>query len=233
MKSKITPVLLTALLASTGMFSVVSAQVSTGTLHTNVDVELNSKSNDTTLHTDVEEADDNDSNSEKTEMHRNATSTGAKKDLENDNADENDNEELTEESHHSAVSAIVKVLLAVANREGGIGQQVRVVAMAQQNSASTSDKAIIKIKNKEGISAFLFGSDFHSLGELRSEMVTTEHNIDQLKKLLVATSSVSTKADLSAQIKALEDLQTKIDVFAEAHENSFSVFGWFTKWFSK
>ena len=188
-------------------------------------------------------------NSEET-THRNATSTVAQAKLrdnatstiENDNGDnhgnatstdENGNGQLTAESHRSAVATFVHSLLDVANREGGIGAQVRVIAREQNDSATTSSEAITKINNRGVLQTIFFGDDYESLGVLRSEIATTTNNISRLNNLLDKTTSDTDKAALLAQIKVLEDSQAKLDTFVKAHGNSFSFFGWFTKMFSK
>ena len=159
----------------------------------------------------------------------NATSTAAQAARDNANSDG----KLTAEAHRSAVATFVQSLLAVANREGGIGAQVRAVAQSQQDSASTSAKAIANVEDRGWLRTVLFGSDYRSLGQLRSEMVTTNANITQLKNLLGNAVLDADKAELSAQIAVLEDLQAKTEAFVQTRESSFSIFGWFTKRFAQ
>ena len=144
-----------------------------------------------------------------------------------------DNDRLSGEEHKSEVAAFVRSLLGVADREGGIGEKVRTVARSQEHSASTTAEAIEKVKSREGIRAFLFGSDYRNLGRLRSEIATTTANIRQLENLLDKAVSDSDKAEISAQIQVLEDAQDKVEAFVKARESAFSVFGWFTKLFAQ
>ncbi len=236
MKSKITSLFSIALLASAGLFSVASAQgVGIGAIRANAyaNVEVQAEGNPTNATAQTAVRGNATSSTAQTAERDNTTSTAAKTATHGNatNTDTKTNGQLAAESHRSAVASFVQTLLGVANREGSIGTQIRAVAMAQQDSASTSASAIAKIEAKSGISAFFFGSDYKSLGQLRGEMVTTQNNIDQLKTLLSQATSESDKAELSAQVKVLEDSQIKIDAFVQAYENSFSVFGWFTKWF--
>jgi hypothetical protein len=143
--------------------------------------------------------------------------------------DGNDHSSFSAEAHRSAVATFVKSLLKVADREGGIGEQVRVIARSQNDSASTSEKAVLKVENRGKLRTFFFGSDYKSLGELRKEMVKTQNDIAKLKELLSKATNDSDKAELSAQIKVLEDFQVKIDAFVQARENQFSLFGWLFK----
>lgn len=205
MKTKAVTVFSTALLLSGTLVSIASAQgVANVHANANANIEVRAQGN--------------------------STSTAARSDIAiHDNA----NGQLTAESHRSAVASFVQSLLNVANREGGIGAQVRIVAQSQQDSASTSANAIAKVENRGGFRTFLLGSDYKSLGQLRSEMATTSANIAKLQELLAKTTSDSDKADLSAQIQVLEDSQAKIDAFVIKQSSIFSLFGWFTKLFTK
>src|SRR3989344_3489202 len=140
--------------------------------------------------------------------------------------DANAKGQLTAEAHRSTVAAFVQSLLNVANREGGIGAQVRVIARTQSDSASTTAEAIAKVENRGKLRTFLFGSDYKSLGQLRSEIATTNNNIEQLKDLIGKATSDADKAELSAQIQVLEDSQAKIDAFVIKQASTFSLFGW-------
>ncbi len=135
----------------------------------------------------------------------------------------------TAEAHMSAVAIFVQSLLSVANREGGIGAQVRAVAEAQNTTASTTAAAITAIEARGKLRTFLFGTDYKSIGQLRSDVTVTENNIAQLKAVLDKALNVTTKAELTAQLKALESTQAQLNAYIKANESSFSLFGWLNK----
>ncbi len=141
--------------------------------------------------------------------------------------------QLNAEMHRSAVAAMVKSLLAVADREGGIGSDVRGIARMQSDSASTSAEAIAKIEGRGPIKTFLVGSDYKNMGQIRSEIEMTQNNVHRLKNLLMKTASSTDRIELVTQIRALENSQKQLDAFVKAHENSFSLLGWVAKMFSK
>ncbi len=230
MKTKTTLVFSTIFAVSAALFPVASAGAVS--LYTNTDtkanVEVKSGSN---TGASAEVKDDTE-----TDIHRNSTSTVAKEnedDHEGTTTEEDDNGEINAEAHRSIVSAFVHSLLNVADREGGIGAEVRVVAHSQNDSASTTADAITKVEGRNHLKVLLFGSDYHNLGILRSEIATTTNNINHLKNLLSAATNADDRATLSAQITALETTNADISAFVTAHENMFSFFGWFTKLFSK
>jgi len=135
----------------------------------------------------------------------------------------------TAEAHMSVVAKFVQSLHAVANRDGGIGAQVRAVAQAQNDTATTTATAITNIEARGKLRTFLFGADYKNTGQLRSDLSITENNIAKLKTLVEGATNTVDKADLMAQIKVLEDMQVQLNAYIKAHESSFSLFGWLNK----
>lgn len=132
---------------------------------------------------------------------------------------------VNSETHRSAVAIFVKSLLSVADREGGIGPQVRVVAKSQNDSASTTVSAIAKVEERGFIRIFFFGPDYKNLALIRSEIATTTANIAKLKVLLEQTTNTAIKAELTLEIQALEAEVAKLEAYVTARENAFSIFG--------
>jgi microsomal dipeptidase-like Zn-dependent dipeptidase len=136
--------------------------------------------------------------------------------------------------HRSTVATFVQSLLNVADKEqGGIGEEVKAVAQAQNGTKDKVADTIDKIQNRSKIKTFLIGTDYKNIGQLRSEMVKTRNQIDQLKRLLDKTTSEENKVVLQGQIQTLEQEQQKIEDFLKANESKFSLFGWFVKLFIK
>jgi microsomal dipeptidase-like Zn-dependent dipeptidase len=124
--------------------------------------------------------------------------------------------------------------LDIADREQGeIGDKVKEIAKAQNNSKDDVAEKIDKIKNRNGFKTFLIGTDYKNVGQLRSEMVTTQNHIDQLNKLLDKTTNAADKTALQEEIQALTKEQQKINDFIKANESKFSLLGWFVKLFNR
>lgn len=141
--------------------------------------------------------------------------------------------QINAEQHRSTVADFVQNLLQVADREGGIGEQVRVIARQQNQSASTTIQAMEKVQTRNKVKTFLFGSDYKNLGALRSEMVQTENRLEQLNKLMESAQNEGDKTELQNQIQTLEQEQIKIENFVKTQEGKFSLFGWLTKLFNR
>jgi hypothetical protein len=139
------------------------------------------------------------------------------------------------EKHRSEMATFVQKLLDVADRENGngIGEEVKAVAAEQDESKDKVADAINKIKNRNALKTFLIGTDYKNIGELRSDTVKTENQINQLKILLEKTATQENKTTLQAQIQTLEQEQQKIENFIKTNEDKFSLFGWFVKLFNK
>jgi hypothetical protein len=146
---------------------------------------------------------------------------------------QNDNQANGTE-HRSTIATFVQGLLDVADKEqGGIGEQVRVVAQQQNESKDKVADAIDKIQNRSKVKTFLIGTDYKNIGQMRNEMVKTRNQIDWLKRLLDKTTSEESKTALQGQVQTLEQEQQKIEDFLKANESKFSLFGWFVKLFNR
>ena len=169
--------------------------------------------------------------------HMGATANIKADDEENDSQGANeqaeDKADISSDSHRSAVSLFVKNLLQVADREHGIGAEVKIIAQEQNDSSERVASAIGRVEARSKWKSFWFGTDYKSVGMLRSEMVKTSAEIVRLQALSDQTTDATDKAALNAEIKVLEDEQAKIQAFITLHEDHFSLFGWFVKRFEK
>ena len=137
----------------------------------------------------------------------------------------------TAELHRSAVATFVQSLLTVADREGGIGQEVRVIAEQQNEVKDRAADLIYAVENRNKVKTFFIGTSYKNLGELRSQMVQTRNQIEQLARLSVKAENEGDKTELQNQIQLLEQEQTKINDFITLNESKFSLFGWAVKLF--
>ena len=135
------------------------------------------------------------------------------------------------ESHRSTVATFVQGLLAVADRENGIGQEVRVIAQQQNDIKDRSSDLINAVENRNKVKTFFIGTSYKNLGELRSQMVQTKNQIEQLKKLAEKVENEGDKTELQNQIQVLELEQVNINKFITQNESKFSLFGWAVKLF--
>lgn len=133
------------------------------------------------------------------------------------------------EQHRSTVANFVQGLLEVADRDEGIGQQVRLIAQQQNQSASTTIRAMETVQTRSRIKTFLIGTDYKNLGVLRGEVVQTRNRLEQLNRIMENVQNEGDKTELQNQIQTLEQEQMRIENFIKAQENKFSLFGWLVR----
>lgn len=139
--------------------------------------------------------------------------------------------EVTADEHKSSVATFVASLLSVADRDSGIGADVRAVAKSQQDSASTTAEAMAKVEARSKALTFLIGTDWKNLGMVRSAAAKSEADLKRLEAAHEKAASASVRADLEAQIDVLKHEQEHLASFVAENESAFSLFGWFTKLF--
>lgn len=137
------------------------------------------------------------------------------------------------ELHRNVVADFVQSLLTVADRENGIGQEVRIIAQQQNETKDRASDLINAVENRNKVKTFFIGTSYKNLGELRSQMVQTRNQIEQLKQLVEKTENEGDKTELQNQIQVLEQEQMNINNFITQNESKFSLFGWAVKLFRK
>jgi hypothetical protein len=137
------------------------------------------------------------------------------------------------EQHRNAIANFAQSLNGVANRAGGIGQQIRLMAQEQNQSASNTIQAMEKVQTRSAFRTFLLGTDYKNIGALRSEMVQTENRIERLNELMTNIENTADKTELQNQIQTLIAEKTKIEEFVKTQEGKVNLFGWLTRMFSK
>ena len=146
--------------------------------------------------------------------------------------DKNENKKQDNaEVHRSAVANFVQSLLSVADREGGIGQEVKVIAQQQNDMKDRAADLIYAVENRNKVKTFFIGTSYRNVGELRSQMVQTRNQTEQLKRLMEKTTNDQDKTELQNQIQTMEQEQARINDFITQNENKFSLFGWAVKLF--
>jgi hypothetical protein len=142
-----------------------------------------------------------------------------------------DKGQFNAELHRNTVDTFVQSLSAVADRESGIGQEVEAIANKQNEIKNRASDLINAVENRNKVKTFFIGTSYKNLGELRSQMVDSRNQIEQLKRLAEEAENEGDKTELQTQIQTLEQEQTKINDFITQNESKFSLFGWAVKLF--
>ena len=133
----------------------------------------------------------------------------------------------------SAVSNAVQEMLQMADRNGGIGEQIRTIAQTQTQNQEKLEASLQKVQNRSGFAKFFVGPNY---GEINNAKKLLEQNQEQVRQLNQVINQLSNQADqqtLTEQVETLEQANSEIENSLEASQKGFSLFGWMFKAFSK
>lgn len=139
----------------------------------------------------------------------------------------------TAEQRRSRVADAVQQMLRVADRDGGIGQQVRNIAQTQNQNQEKLETGLQKIESRGGFAKFFVGPNY---GEINNMQKILEQNREQIKQLNQIKSQLSNQDDVQAfaeQIQILEQANLQIENSLQNAQKGFSLFGFMFKMFSK
>lgn len=133
------------------------------------------------------------------------------------------------EQRRSEVANAVQAMLQIADRDGGIGKQVRVIAQNQNQNQLKLEQDVEKIQSRGNITKFFFGANY---GEINDAKKTLEQNKEQIRQLNQARNQLSNQGDqqqLTEQIRVLEQANQDIETLITDAQKGFSLFGWLNK----
>lgn len=130
----------------------------------------------------------------------------------------------------SEVANAVQEMLQIADRNGGIGQQVRTIAQAQNQEQEKIEASLEKIQDRNGFAKFFIGPNY---GEIKNAEKLMEQNQEKIQKLTELKNMVSLtdQQALGEQIKILEQANLQIQNQLNNASNGFSLLGWMFKLF--
>lgn len=144
-----------------------------------------------------------------------------------------ENRKKESEERKSSVALAVQEMLLVADRTGGIGEQVRVVAQNQVQVQAELENKLENIEKQSSLSKFLFGPKYSEIKVAKEILVQNREQITQLNQVQVEITNEADQKILMEQIELLERASMEIEASLDASEEGFSLFGWLAKVFVK
>lgn len=148
------------------------------------------------------------------------------------NENENTNEDAVAKSYKNTVAQFVHSLSDLADKEGGIGQQVKVVAQAQNESQAKVDTAVSAVDDRSGFVKFLIGPNYGQLNNIKTEISANENRIQVLTQVMNEVQDANAKAVLQEQINNLQQQNSQLQNFVNSNESKPSMLGWLIRLFS-
>lgn len=137
------------------------------------------------------------------------------------------------EQRRSQVANAVQEMLQVAERNGGIGQQVRTIAQNQNQNQEKIEASLQKVQSRSGFTRFFIGPNY---GEIKNAQKLLEQNREQIKQLNQIKNQLVNQGDqqqLAEQIQVLEQANLQIENSLGTAQKGFSLFGWMFRLFVK
>jgi len=137
------------------------------------------------------------------------------------------------EQRKSKVASAVQEILQVANRNGGIGQQVKTIAQTQTQNQEKLETSLRKVQSRSGFFKFFIGANY---GEISNAKKILEQNKEQIKQLNQVKNQLVNQGDaqnLTQQIQTLEQANLEIENSLGTAQKGFSLLGWMFRLFSK
>jgi len=136
------------------------------------------------------------------------------------------------EQRRSKVANAVQEMLQMADRNGGIGQQVKTIAQTQTQNQEKLETSLQKIQSRSGFAKFFIGANY---GEISNAKKILEQNKEQIKQLNQVKNQLANQSDaqnLTQQIQTLEQANLEIENSLGTAQKGFSLFGWMFRMFS-
>jgi hypothetical protein len=136
------------------------------------------------------------------------------------------------ELRRSRVSSATQEMLGIANRNTGIGEQIRVIAQNQNRYQEEAEEALEVAKRRSGFTKFFIGSNYKQFKTVEDRLENHNQNIEELR-VLRENLSLGDKSILDEQIIAVEEVFAELRDEAEEGQKGFSLFGWMNRLFRK
>jgi hypothetical protein len=137
------------------------------------------------------------------------------------------------EQVRSDVANAVQAMLQIADRNGGVGAEIKLVAQAQNDNQIKIEDSIKKIDSRNGLAKFFIGPDYAEINNAQSVLEQNKAQVSQLNQIKAQITNQSDQQNLATQISNIEQANAKIETSLNQSGNSFSLFGWLFKMFNK
>lgn len=132
----------------------------------------------------------------------------------------------------SEVAKQVQLLLQT-RASGGIGEQVRQIARAQNQAQTQIQEQLNKLESKSKLARFLTGTDYGAIKNLLRQLEQNQLRIEQLEQLQNQLSNQGDITMVQETIQALIQENTSLQELIAAEEKTFGLFGWLFKFFAR
>ena len=133
----------------------------------------------------------------------------------------------------SRVANAVQEMLKVAERNGGIGQQIRTIAQTQNKIQGEVEDQMDAVKKRSKLKKFFFGPDYKNLNSVADKLANHTEKLEELKQLAMQITNEADLVILAEQIGVMMQVKTELEQEVVGEKKGFSLFGWLNRMLSK
>ena len=142
------------------------------------------------------------------------------------------NSDNDSQQRKSRVASAVQEMLQVSERNGGIGEQVRVVAQSQNQNQIELEGILEKVQSRNNFAKFFIGSDYKAIDNAEAILEQSNQQIQELVQIQNQLENEGDQEILAEQIRLLENVNTEIENVLNDSQKGFSLLGWIFKLFA-
>ncbi|MDD4289802.1 MAG: hypothetical protein PHH83_00815 [Patescibacteria group bacterium] len=137
------------------------------------------------------------------------------------------------QQRRSMVANAVQEMLQLAERNQGIGQQIKLIAQNQNQNQEKLELGLERVQNRNKFVRFFFGLNYKEINNVNKILQQNKeklHELNQINNELINQEDLN---KLQEQIQNLEQTNLQVENSLKNVEGGFSLFGWFSKLFIK
>lgn len=141
--------------------------------------------------------------------------------------------ETRAEARRSRVVNAVQAMERIAERNQGIGEQIRVLAQNQNRLQNEAEAALQTAQSRSKFAKFFIGPNYKQLRAVEENLANHTQNLAELKTLREQIQTTVDQSLLDEQIQIMEKIKQELELEVSESESGFSLFGWLSKMMAK
>lgn len=137
------------------------------------------------------------------------------------------------EQKRSIVANAVQEMVKVADRNSGVGEQIKIIAQTQNQNQEQLETSTQKIQTRSGFAKFFIGPDYGEIKKSRKLLEQNKEHIRQLNRLMPQITNQDDQKQITEQIQRLEQINQQTETSLNEAQKGFSILGWIFRLFAK
>lgn len=132
----------------------------------------------------------------------------------------------------SIVANAVAEMLKVADREGGIGKQVREIAQNQNKDFDEAEASLEKVQSRSKFAKFFIGQNHKEIKNAQQKIDKITEKVAELNQFKTQTTNADDQVLLDQNIQKLEQVKSELNSLVQESNKGFSLLGWLFRLFA-